>query len=100
MNFLFEKLNHHLLGTFPPSNILANNLIASSCRTCDKYLSINALVSPRRGEYKRWNCRSGLTVVGFPHFVDLVEPQTSDSMGTLDHLELQSDREQYLLMPS
>jgi hypothetical protein len=42
MNFLFVKLNHHLLGRSlcppaPSSNIRASSLIASSCRTCERY---------------------------------------------------------------
>jgi len=39
INFLFVKLNHHLLGLpSPPSSyILASNLVASSCRTWARY---------------------------------------------------------------
>ena len=38
INFLFAKLNHHLLGlSLPSSYILASSLDASSCRTWDRY---------------------------------------------------------------
>ena len=38
INFLFVKLNHHLLGLSDPSSyIRANNLPANSCRTWARY---------------------------------------------------------------
>ena len=38
INFLFAKLNHHLLGlSLPSSYILASRRMASSCRTCERY---------------------------------------------------------------
>jgi len=44
MNFLFVKLNHHLLGVFVPSEYtLFSSLTANSCRTCMRYcLSVSA----------------------------------------------------------
>jgi len=55
INFLFVKLNHHLLGMFVPSAYtLFSNLAASSCRTCMRYcLSVSACVLSA-GASKAW----------------------------------------------
>lgn len=54
MNFLFAKLNHHLLGfPSPPSgNTLASSRTASSWRTCDMYWRrVSASWRSRGGSY-------------------------------------------------
>lgn len=53
MNLRFVKLNHHLLGLSSPSSYtLANNLVASSCLTCDMYCrSTSASCLSRGGSY-------------------------------------------------
>ena len=59
INFLFVKLNHHLLGLpSPPSSyILASNLVASSCRTWARYC---------RRTSESWRSRGGSNICLFP----------------------------------
>lgn len=54
INFLFVKLNHHLLGlpSPPSSNTRASNLVDNSWRTCDMYCrNCSASCLSRGGSY-------------------------------------------------
>lgn len=53
MNFLFVKLNHHLLGLASFSSYTrASKRVASSCRTCDMYcLNCSASCLSRGGSH-------------------------------------------------
>ncbi len=55
INFLFVKLNHHLLGfPSPPSYILANSLEASSWRTWARYCRSTSASWRSRGGSNIW----------------------------------------------
>ena len=60
MNFLFAKLNHHLLGPagltppLPSSNNLTSNRIANSCLTCPRYALNTSLSFRSRAPSNAW----------------------------------------------